>query len=318
MERSGRNGFTLVELLVVITIIGILISLLLPAVQSAREAARGAQCTNNIRQLGMAMHSYAQAWPEWFPPANTGVTISTNVYHHGFFSLILPYLEQQTVYQTLKLSGDTRDESCRYLVINTYICPSFVGDPVCHKVYSNPSDEKNEYRNGALACYQGVAGALITPDPSIQPPPPPQSVEVSTAFGNVPKNGIFMWAEPRRVPDVRDGLSNTLAMGEFVHHDINPASDFDQFPGNVRPWILGVGSAPASYSYKVIQYNINSKVERVQNNVGFCHLPMGSFHPGGCYFAIADGSARFISESIPLSLYKALATCNGSENAQLP
>ena len=115
---NPRSAFTLVELLVVIAIIGILIALLLPAVQAAREAARRIQCTNNLKQMGLAMHNYLTAQPEYFPPGATGH------YKHGLFTYLLPYMEQQPVFDTTdrSLGHDTHFDPHRYTEIQTYVC----------------------------------------------------------------------------------------------------------------------------------------------------------------------------------------------------
>ena len=105
--RRKQAAFTLVELLVVIAIIGTLVALLLPAVQSAREAARRTQCSNNLRQMGLAMHTYASTYQERFPPGSRGKGI------HGFFSIILPYIEQKAVYDRLTIRLTTHDAGDR-------------------------------------------------------------------------------------------------------------------------------------------------------------------------------------------------------------
>ena len=146
----------------------------------------------------------------------------------------------------------------------------------------------------------------------------------------MPLNGIFVWAKARGANEVTDGLSNTLAFGEFVHHDITASSPYTAYPGNMRPWMDGSyssaepggpGDEVVSYAMKVLQYPINAPVERNDtgpNPVPFNYLPMGSWHPGGCNFAVADGSVQFLNETISFLTYQRLATCNGGESVQLP
>jgi len=299
-----RGGFTLVELLVVITIIGILIALLLPAVQSARESARRAGCSNNLHQMGIAIQHYNQNHADYFPPGSPGSA------RHGLFTYMLPYLELDNVYNDLELidrpdpNYNPHREDHRYTYLSIYRCPSFVGPKVIYPGQSNAS-----YKQGALTNYQGVGGSY---DPSYQP------VTRSSPYGDMPHNGIFGWGFVRASAKARDGLSNTLAMGEFVHSDQDENSFFSGDPGNVRGWIMGANGGTGTYAFKVLRYGPNAGLDRTGNSIPYNHLPFGSYHPQGVNFLVADGSARLIPNSINLNVYLALGTCDGGENAQLP
>lgn len=292
MQRYARHGFTLVELLVVIAIIGILVALLLPAIQAAREAARRSSCSNNLRQMGLGIHNHLDnsGRTETFPPG-----AMENI-QFGLFTYMLPYIEQQTVYNAIDFKKAPSSSSQLYTVIPIYICPSYPGGGL---IQNAPAS----YMNGALTTYQGVAGTLRNKG---------EPIRKSSSYGDLPENGMFGFGFRRKVREVIDGLSNTLAVGEFVHHD--KSGDYAGVPGNVRPWINGGnGTGWGSYSFKVVQYPINAPLERVKDNIPYNHLPFGSFHAGGANFLMADCACRFVDQEIDLEQYRSMATCNGKE-----
>lgn len=215
-QRSlGRGGFTLVELLVVIAIIGILVALLLPAVQAAREAARRASCLNNLRQVGLAVHGFINS-RQAFPPGyefkiesdpsigNRGTVVN------GFFTLILPYLEQRA----LEASYDYRqgyDHETNQPAINTpvaiYQCPSTPGDRKM-KVINNLAfyslGTPDQGRTGQATDYFGIRVVLDS-----------QSVRGKGVFRAVfPPIPSFEQEEPLRISQIKDGLFNTILLVE--------------------------------------------------------------------------------------------------------
>ncbi|MDY0168316.1 MAG: DUF1559 domain-containing protein [Thermoguttaceae bacterium] len=308
-RASKRSGFTLVELLVVIAIIGILIALLLPAVQSAREAARRMQCSNNLKQMGLAVHNYAGVHREHFPPAFTSSR------KHALFTAMLPYLEQQALHDgmlALERANPATyttlgDETHKYSVVPSYVCPSWPHPAVFRNLPTWP----NPWGHGAITTYQGVSGAYPNREPYLTNP----------SNGNVPQTGMFGIGYVRRMGDVSDGLSNTFAMAEFVQIDTQPA--YSNPPGNVRPWILGGNGPPheahpGAYSAKVLVYAPNSRLNRFADGIPWNHLPMGSHHPGGMNVLVGDGSVTSVSDSIDLELYFQLATVSGGEAVSMP
>lgn len=309
MDSGSRNlerrGFTLVELLVVIAIIGILVALLLPAVQAAREAARRMQCSNNLKQMGLACHNYMDTYSGDFPPG--AYYQPTKKGSHSFAVAMLPYLEQRALYDRYDFSVDplhANNVAVRRTQVDAFFCPSFDGAPL--------HTSANAYSDGALFTYQGIAGVYYN-DPALD------KGGTTVSFGNIPNNGVFRYDGPRRAAEVTDGLSNTVMIGEYVHRDCSGVNS--GIPGNVRVWIPGTieASDKGLYSIKVIyQDPINSRRDRVTEGVPFNHLPFGSKHPGGANFSVADGSVKFLPETISFDVYRAVATINGGESQQLP
>jgi len=310
--RTAR-GFTLVELLVVIAIIGLLMALLLPAVQGVRESARRTQCGNHLRQMGIAIASHVSQGDSRLPPGNPARTGTTDVYH-GLFSHLLPHLEQVTMWDEMDRNAtNPGGNKHRNTVVATYICPSWP-DP---NLFTNHPPSA-AFMNGAITTYQGCNGATITGRP-----------EVASAFGNLPNNGLFRYGEGTTAPEafqaaglvtsaVRDGLSNTLAILEFVHRD----RDFGAFtpaPGNVRPWILSSNGQKGLYASKAVRFAPNQQLDRTSDGTMFNHLPFGGYHAGGLQAVMGDGSTRFIDDYVDMVVFRAAATANGQEiDAALP
>ncbi|MDO4582522.1 MAG: DUF1559 domain-containing protein [Planctomycetia bacterium] len=330
-----KKGFTLVELLVVIAIIGMLVGLLLPAIQQAREAARMSQCSNQLRQIGLACHNYMSSNSEKFPEGVIKQQGTDGSYEGrgmaGVFTLILPYIEQATIYEQIDLErkitslyhnntsyqtpgGTTIDgRSLLMTVISSYLCPSWSEDSTV---------EKTAYHiYGSLRTYMGVGGVIRNSDErDPQGNAYPIATVESSGNGNMPRNGMFEWCKVVRVGSVSDGLSNTLMVGEYVHRDEDANSSFYTHPGNVRPALYGANDEPSGhhspFSFKVVTRDygrINQRVDRA-DGVPFAWLPMGSSHTGGANFARADGSVSFVADRVSYMVYSALCTRNGKES----
>lgn len=336
--RSGQafrqRGFTLVELLVVVAIIVILVALLIPAVQAVRESGRRTQCANNIKQIALATLHQSNSDGDRLPVGSflrtNPLTDRSQASWPGLFCTILPRIEQANIHGALNFSGvgggsaiDPANAAQVRTVIPQYICPSFPDASISGA--------------GALILYQGVAGALR----GSEPPMPPENYSQTGSdrgLGNTPMNGLFNWNRPRAIGAVRDGMSNTLMFGEFVHRDTRVGSPYTPFPGNVRPWLPGGsaeedngaqksppaltpgvrGSQSGSFSFKAVNgCALNAVVNRNNGSYPnpaayFNHLPFGSHHRGGANFAFGDGRITFVDESVDFALYKDLASCNGS------
>ena len=304
--HPAKRGFTLVELLVVIAIIGILIALLLPAVQAAREAARRSQCTNNLKQMGLALHNYADTTRGLFPMGGW-------VNKHGMFAHLLPYIEQQSVYDSLNFNMTPYSDPARgTVVISTYLCPSYQGP----SLISMTDTSVDLWFRGALRPYEGVGGRLADKNGNAYPVMKVPGQTPCNAYGDLPTNGTFGMGFTRKLAEVADGLSNTLAIGEFVQKDDLRTN---RWANNVRDWMFGGDTSCGNMSVKALVYPINAKLNRgTPDNIRYHYLPMGSHHPGGASFLLGDGSVHFVSETIDMETYMSLGSCDGKEAAQLP
>lgn len=318
------KGFTLVELLVVIAIIGMLVGLLLPAVQMAREAARQSQCTNNLHQIAIACHNYASSNNNLLPP---GVRDKAYSYFqpgyggYGLFTLILPYMDQGPLYQQIDMENQmatayqNNTKSIAYTRIGSYICPSFPENAV------NSDTSRGMYYCGALSLYNGVAGAVHTAsDNNNKPPadhntykPTPSGQLYRCTEGDVPNNGCFFFLKSVNMGSIVDGASNTLMLGEIPASDITRQStnSWHSYPYYARAWIVGANSGGnrGFYSAKVVECRLNKPTSTSKFN----YQAFGSYHSGGGHFSRADASVSFVNENIDYHLYRNLATRCGKE-----
>jgi prepilin-type N-terminal cleavage/methylation domain-containing protein/prepilin-type processing-associated H-X9-DG protein len=288
-----RRGFTLVELLVVIAIIGILIALLLPAVQAAREAARRMQCSNNLKQMGLGMHNYHDTHQKF--PAGTNSGGNQLTWHVA----ILPFMEQGTLYNLFNLnaSGWTANNAAAMHTVPTYFCPSGT-------VLESESGGET-YNNQRLPTthYYGIMGPQgATPFGGNY-----QFDADPAGHGGYAKQGVlglFDKVGQRAFRDITDGTSNTLLLGEVSWNDAKC----------YRAWHRGTTGATGG-GVKNVKYAINTVPYNGSNN--WNDTSFGSNHPGGAMFLLCDGSVRFVTENIDMAIYKGAASRDGGEVSRL-
>lgn len=274
--RWPAHGFTLVELLVVIAIIGVLVALLLPAIQAAREAARRSQCMNNLKQISLGLHNFAVI-SDNFPPGvigsrndltrndvDAGKQISWNVF-------LLPYIEQQQVYDLFRFDREFDHRNNRQAtstILPVFLCPS-----TSRMQDDRTSRELTKAGRGATD-YGGITGARW-----------------SQSMGFLPNDaGIFAWILGQdvqcKLSEVTDGTSNTMFVGE------------DSGSGDSWNGVWADGENTFS-----VDFPINSE----QNG------ELWSDHPGVAGMSFGDGSARFLTEDLDFTVLQALSTRAGGE-----
>ena len=300
--RRKWPGFTLVELLVVIAIIGILIALLLPAVQAAREAARRSQCSNNLKQLGLGFHNYHDTLQS-FPPGSLPVS----GYVMGWAPRLFPYIEQGTRVEAMKQFAPEPFVQCTPYRLDS--APHFGSNDVWGPV-------------PVLACPSSTLGDR-SPDITFQTWDPQQgALHYRGCAGpiedvtNPSDSANFRWANTgtiyphsvTRIRDILDGTSNTILLGETSSSN-GWASSLKGGWGGIMPWTWGYYYYGSTSTQKLmidsknIQFPINYRGSFAANST-----PYTSEHPGGVHSLMCDGAVRFIAETIDLNLFKALGT----------
>lgn len=347
-RKHWPPGFTLVELLVVIAIIGILVALLLPAVQAAREAARRMQCGNNLKQLALACHNYESTY-KTFPmsyattPGNQHWRNPVNPLHRStsWMTQILPFIEMGNVYDMIDFNWDVNLDprngavplapnipSNRFVartVIPSFLCPSDAlsqGGRMASRANRSGEFGINNYKgvsgsNWAWGIYRTsvapVAGSGI---------PDFRNTKWGLSNDGLDRgNGIF-WRGGRaalneqgltRIAEVTDGTSNSLMIGEAIPrwcthtwwYHFNGTTGTTAIPLNAR-----AVRANCQTGNKVA--DLNCAWGDWPNNYSFM-----SMHPGGGQFSLADGSTRFVSETVNLNVYRSMGTKGNGEVAQL-
>ena len=328
-----RRGFTLIELLVVIAIIAVLIALLLPAVQQAREAARRSQCQNNLKQLGLALANYHDR-SQMFPPGaiimlgtspvsasdKTLSSVTTGGYDmlwraengdrcQSWMVQILPFIDQAAIYNLWNFNADVKsnqfDATGQPLAsrnISGFLCPTrpslkhtslTMGFKSLPKWSGGYNDYGGCYGAGNLALNTvGVAGDRTTY----------YGTNPTSAMGtNINNGGSFSVNSNTRHRDLSDGSSNTILIGEVQRLNsgtLGPATSFDGW---------AIGGLPTLFS------TFDTLVQTKAGINGLQRETAGSDHTGGAYFGLADGSVRFLSQNMDLTIYAGLGTTGEGE-----
>ena len=312
ISMSQKKGFTLVELLVVIAIIGILVGLLLPAVQSAREAARRMQCSNNLKQFGLAIHNY-ESTNKRLPAGRSPSGLSTH-------AQLLPYMEQNNAFNMVDFNvawNHMSNTSALAVNIPTFTCPS---DPVSTVPVGWAG---TNYRSNQGS---GILNALA---PSLSSDP---------NYGYPNPNGPFIPSTYLRMASITDGLSNTAAFSEHGKGDFSNAisTPMDTFWPQTNPTTPDEAVRDCKAINPLdLQFQRNSNVgapwlqgSHTTSNYFHvappqsrsCMFPPGristtakSYHTGGVQVARCDGSVTFVGQSIDLVVWRAFGSCNDGQ-----
>lgn len=311
-----QKGFTLVELLVVIAIIGILIALLLPAVQAAREAARRIHCTNNLKQIGLGLHIHHDSlgrlpagWNGYASGYLTGAHAVNGFTGWGWASAILPHMEnvsfsEDTLKQDLLISdGSGADTDPNKVARET----SFPG-------FRCPSDKGKDTSliNGVTVGTSNYIGVFGGYDP-LDTTTPASLLAILTTYassGQAKGNGAFYHNSRVSFRDMRDGTSNTLVVGERATIEVPGSTDnyYSTWVGHV-----GAGTSSTEFVLRSMGAALTSPNPGIETTYNYYQQEFSSPHTGGSQFLLGDGSVRMVNDEVDQDIYRAICTVNEGE-----
>jgi prepilin-type N-terminal cleavage/methylation domain-containing protein/prepilin-type processing-associated H-X9-DG protein len=328
--RRSRPGFTLVELLVVIAIIGVLVALLLPAVQAAREAARRSQCVNNMRQVALGLAEYEDAKKE-LPAARQGcdgVNASTHpnvdcksrkssLGHEMAFSgasalvMILPFLEQQALFNQLQVDKyplwSPTTGATDWLVASASLREAIVKRP---EMYACPSDSEMpllaDYKHAVPARYEVATGSYAMVSGSLDSGSTPVTTFDDPGQSSFKYNcdGVFFYSRRIKLEEISDGLSNTLFAGETIEGHTPLSSNIwtngNRWNSTMRTTATPINSPPG--------ISTGGGTLQDASGVNITNGGFASRHPSGANFAFGDVHVVFLSENIDVSAYRRLSS----------
>lgn len=312
-----RSGFTLVELLVVIAIIGILVGLLLPAVQSAREAARRMQCLNNLKQLGLALHNYESAFKH-FPPSRLGAKLPIEggvgeSTYQSWTTLILPFAEQSNLQNLMDFNfawSAMRNRPAVGTQLPLFLCPSAPG-----------SDRVDSYWCAGAAA--GDYGSINEVKKKVY-----TTVLGIPAPGEGARVGALSKGRNNAIRDIRDGTSNTLMIAEAAGHPTAWTSRGPMTPEMFANYTDdkvvmfngefvaadGTGWADPDCGFSINGATVDGLTKYGPYMINAINISeVFSFHTGGANFALADGSVRFVGQTIDTRVFVGAVTRAGGE-----
>jgi len=293
-----RSGFTLIELLVVIAIIGILVSLILPAVQQARESARQSGCRNNLKQIGLALHNYHGSH-RLFPPSSTSdveqggwIVVPTSRHIHSWSSLILPYVDQVPLHDQINFNASSMAPA--NLLVGEMLPPVFRCPTYSGAKFSVDENYSRLSPRCAITNYASMG-----------------STDVGHIYGGnsglLTPNGTMFPLSSTTIEAMTDGTTQTVIVCETREEEMMVWMDGGTAALVARPYDAG---NPPTYGQR--QVSLNFRPYFIYDNPSSEYGP-SSMHPGGALHLLGDGSVQFLSENIDERVYAALATFAGKE-----